>query len=313
MSIGGKFRPPVRHSLQRGPALQTNRLQPKMSGVGRRQQPFAISQVKKPPIAPSVYQPQPVPRVLQTKMTNPQPLPKVLQPKKVSVPQKAAPPHSHIAAHPVHRPEIASKALQQKTARGKAQTSSGINRTPPILPPAYQRQPPSRLVQAKTSAMPGRPRPIVAGKSSSSTIQRMTMKEANDLIQKRWGIRSASAPDDLGGAAFAVMPTDDPMDLFTAQAGQGILSTTSFLNLIRSTCQWIKDYRESGNNYLLIIKVPRLSIAEGYENTLKKHNSAASSTIAKVTPAPLSSYTVDELYNFVVANIPDVSNLTPDG
>lgn len=311
MSKAWEIRPPSKHNSRPGRAEQTNRLQPKMSGVGR-PQPSAVSQVKKPPIAPSVYHPQPVPRVLQTKVINPQPLPKVSQPKKVGA-AKAAPPHSHTAARPVHRPELASKAAQQKTAHRRAQTSSsGINRTPPISPRARERQPPSKRVQAKTAAMPGKSRPIVAGKRSSSTIQRMTVAEANGLIQQRWGIRSASSPTDLGGAAFAVMPTDDAFDLIGKEAGQGVLSTTNFLRLIRSTCRFIKEYEDSENNYLLIIRVPRLSIGDGYKGTLKKHNSAAGSTIVKATSAPLGSYTVDELYNFVIANIPDVNGLTQD-
>jgi hypothetical protein len=140
----------------------------------------------------------------------------------------------------------------------------------------------------------------------------MTLGEANGLIQSRWGIRSAAEPNDLNGAAFALMPSDDVFSLFGAQAGQGLLSTTDFLALIRSTCQFIKDYPDSGNNRLIILKAPNLAMGDGYANTLKKYNSVSGGNIIAVTGGTLSGYTADQLYNFVVQNIQEIQNLTQD-
>ena len=146
--------------------------------------------------------------------------------------------------------------------------------------------------------------------SISSPIQMMTIADANDLIRKRFGIRSAKTNKDMSGAGFALMPSDNPVELATATEHEGILSTSRFYQLIKSTCKWILDYPGAEDNYLIIFKAPNLGMGGGYEGTLGKYNNVTGGEILIWTP--LKGYTVDALFSFVVENLPDIRLLTPD-
>jgi hypothetical protein len=121
------------------------------------------------PVAPPVYRPQAIPKVLQRKtatiqprpscMTKhmpaappvyrPQPTPKVLQRKAVGARQPTPSPHSnHLpAAPPVYRPQPAPKVLQTKTAI--ASRPNGLSRPTPVPAPTCRPQHASRIMQAK--------------------------------------------------------------------------------------------------------------------------------------------------------------------
>jgi hypothetical protein len=103
---------------------------------------------EKQPVAPPVYRPQPVPKVLQAKIVvpnqpanqarrapaappayRPQPVPKVLQAKLPATPQPANRSNHVPVAPPVYRPQPAPKGLQPKMAGGQ-QSHAGKVRFP---------------------------------------------------------------------------------------------------------------------------------------------------------------------------------------
>ena len=101
------FRPPTPASIQ-----------PKMT---------TSPQMKKAPVAPPVYRPQPVPKVLQTKMASAQPAPVGQTPRRPVAP-------------PVFRPE-AKKTAQPKMAAARQGHKS------PQAPPVYRPQPAPSVLQ----------------------------------------------------------------------------------------------------------------------------------------------------------------------
>lgn len=88
------------------------------------------------PVAPPAYRPQPVPKVLQTKMaTSSQPFNQT----------RRAP-----VAPPVYKPQPAAKCLQAKTA-GSRQPQASQPPSQPVAPPVYRPQPTPRVLQKKDS------------------------------------------------------------------------------------------------------------------------------------------------------------------
>lgn len=149
------------------------------------------------PVAPPVYRPQAIPKVLQRKTATtqprpanitkripaappvyrPQPTPKVLQRKAVGARQPAPSPHSNHppAAPPVYRPQPVPKVLQTKTAI--ASRLAGQSRLTPVPAPANHAQHASRIMQAKFPK--GAPAPSgaqrakgIVGNLNSAVIQR---------------------------------------------------------------------------------------------------------------------------------------------
>lgn len=134
-----------------------------------------IQQKRTPPVAPPVYRPQPLPKVLQRKVaaTNtpanhsghtpaappvyrPQPTPKVLQLKQVGQPPPtAAPP-------PLNRPRPSSHLQPLPGQSARAQQAPPRQRTVPTIQPA----------QAHTRASPARTGPTAgAGRAGAGTVQ----------------------------------------------------------------------------------------------------------------------------------------------
>lgn len=125
-------------------------------------------QIRKQPVAPPVYRPQSIPKVLQRKAAViqspveqakhgsaaptpycPQPTPKVLQTKTVGSPQaQIAQPGRKPVAPPVYRPQPVPKVLQRKTAASRqpqgAQSSHKL-----VAPPAYRPQVVPKVLQLK--------------------------------------------------------------------------------------------------------------------------------------------------------------------
>jgi hypothetical protein len=146
------------HCQQRGnpKTHQPGVMQPKMS--------MASQMMKKPPVPPPVYRPQPVPKVLQTKSAvahqpvhqtrsapiapsayRPQPVPKVLQTKVASgQPLHAGHSPRKPVAPPVYRPEPKRVVQPKMTATAQAQQL-------PKAPPVYRPQPTPRVLQTKNS------------------------------------------------------------------------------------------------------------------------------------------------------------------
>lgn len=126
------FRAPVSAVAQpKRPLTQQGSLQPKTAGGQPQQQRPAANQSRRAPVAPPVYRPQPVPRVLQTKMASNQQT------------QPGQSPRQPIAP-PVYRPEP-KKIVQPKMA------SAAQARKPPTAPPVYRPNSEPKVLQAKAS------------------------------------------------------------------------------------------------------------------------------------------------------------------
>lgn len=101
------------------------------------------AQMKQHPVAPAVYRPLPVPRVLQTKATSP-------QPNRGVVPVPKAP--------PVYRPQL-PKVLQAKSPVAQLQGGQKRPQSGPVAPPVYKPQPTPKVLQRKVSPNEGMPHP----------------------------------------------------------------------------------------------------------------------------------------------------------
>lgn len=151
------------------------------------------SPIKKPnaakrlPVAPPVYRPQPVPKVLQRKVAT-------APPSNASVLPQRKPP----VAPPVYRPQSPPKVLQ---AKGKLPQLK-----PPVNPPVYQPPKAAKVLQPKpvgppvrtTAQLKASPTPVkpprrVAAPSLSRSIQR----EINFKSQYMYEGHSATDPEDL--------------------------------------------------------------------------------------------------------------------
>src|SRR5262249_21249897 len=134
----------------------------------------------KQPVAPPVYRPQPVPRVLQTKRLpgqNMQPgrppvqpvVPAVFRPevKKIVQPQAISAQRQSPIAPAVYRPE--QKQLAQFKMAGSAQM-----KTQPVAPPVHRPQPVPMVLQTKKQVGPRQPAHnwVATPSSSPGAIQR---------------------------------------------------------------------------------------------------------------------------------------------
>jgi hypothetical protein len=91
------------------------------------------SQSVKSPVAPTVYRPQTLPRVLQTKKSSAQNAP-------------PGGPGSQPPAPPIYRPQATKTAAQPKTPNGV------VNRKLPVAPPIYRPQTVPKVLQAKSGS-----------------------------------------------------------------------------------------------------------------------------------------------------------------
>lgn len=145
---------PQGNGARRWPGLQTGHPQPHKPGIMQPKKlvpqsahkPTALQpktsaapQTRQVPTAPPAYRPQPVPKVLQTKMSAlHQP---ITQPGRVG---------NKPGAPAAYRPQPAFKVAQPKTPSGQQPHASKA--TPqPVAPPAYRPQRTPRVLQTKTS------------------------------------------------------------------------------------------------------------------------------------------------------------------
>lgn len=108
------------------------------------------------------------------------------------------------------------------------------------------------------------------------------------------GLRSATTQVDVGNAGFRMDDGVPPQNCFQPPPG-------NWDTRLRSTIEFIKNFPNSSNNYLLIVRC--VGTAERYGGTFPKCNSTHA-PITAATPNTLSTYTVNELINWVNANIP---------
>lgn len=128
------------------PGQPSRQTQTRKSGVVQPKMMVA-SQVRQPPAAPPVYRPQPVPKVLQTKMP-------VSHPTVNHSKQTPAPP-------PVYRPHPVPHVLQRKTVTGGQPPQAVKSPRQPVAPPV-DRPEPKKILQPKMIAAaqaPKRPTP----------------------------------------------------------------------------------------------------------------------------------------------------------
>lgn len=200
-----------------------------------------FAQKPKQPVAPPVYRPQPVPKVLQTKAASPikaanpsrrapvappvyrpQPTPKVLQ-RKTATKQQIYQPKSERQplAPPVYWPQPMPKVLQGKLA-GARQSAQGPRR-PPQPPPVYRPQPLPKVLQTKQAggrqSYPARPSrqplapsgPQLQARASNNGARpgRSTQSQVGTraVIQRRIERLWNSAYKDIYEEAFAVFDT----------------------------------------------------------------------------------------------------------
>jgi hypothetical protein len=127
-----------------------------------------VQQIRKQPVAPPVYRPQPAPQVLQRKAVvkqspagqahpvappvyRPQPVPQVLQLKTAHNPQPQAK-QSQPVAPAVYRPQPLPKVLQTK--KNAVDRSASPSRSAPVAPPVYRPQPLPQVLQRKSAVAP---------------------------------------------------------------------------------------------------------------------------------------------------------------
>jgi len=120
--------------MQRG--LGSRSGQPRLQKPGA-VQPKAIpaSWIRQTPAAPAVYRPQPLPRVLQGKIT--------ALPKPPNQTQRSP------VAPPVYRPQPVPKVLQTKIAVGQRSQAERLPRRQASAPPVFRPQPMPRVLQTK--------------------------------------------------------------------------------------------------------------------------------------------------------------------
>ncbi len=150
---------------------------------------------KRQPVAPPVFRPQPVPKVLQKKAapgrqpTKPQSrvtpaAPPVYRPQvaRPAVQAKMAPVQMRLsktksapAAPQVYRPQPVPKVLQKKSVRTRPLTSNATKPASPKAPPVYRPQPIPKVLQRKVqpgAATGPRRTPLAGAPKSKQTIQR---------------------------------------------------------------------------------------------------------------------------------------------
>jgi hypothetical protein len=127
-----------------------------------------VQQMRKQPVAPPVYRPQPTPQVLQRKAVvkqspagqatpvappvyRPQPVPKVLQLKTAHNPQPQAKQGQPVAPA-VYRPQPLPKVLQTK--KNAVDRSASPSSRAPVAPPVYRPQPLPQVLQRKSAVAP---------------------------------------------------------------------------------------------------------------------------------------------------------------
>src|SRR5205807_2417531 len=91
--------------------------------------------IRQTPAAPAVYRPQPLPRVLQGKIT--------ALPKPPNQTQRSP------VAPPVYRPQPVPKVLQTKIAVGQRSQAERLPRRQASAPPVFRPQPMPRVLQTK--------------------------------------------------------------------------------------------------------------------------------------------------------------------
>lgn len=148
-----------------------------------------VQQVRKPPVAPPVYRPQPIPQILQRKIAVGQSLagqvkptpaappvyrphpPKVLQ-RKIDCKQYPSGDHTSptLQAPPVYRPQPVPKVLQLKKA-GSQQPLVDQVTSHPLPPPLYNPQR-NKIVQPRMSAAQPQKMPAGAPLHSQQTASR---------------------------------------------------------------------------------------------------------------------------------------------
>lgn len=137
-------------------------------------------QKPKQPVAPPVYRPQPVPRVLQTKKAN-------SQPQAGNLPCRPLAP-------PVYRPEAKPNAVQQKTA------SPSQLKTHSAAPPAYRPQPVPKVLQSKAAG--GRQQPLPRRQPATPPSRRLEQQKS---IQPKMG--TATQPEKNSPPKFSRPPS----------------------------------------------------------------------------------------------------------
>ena len=128
--------------------------------------------MKKPPVAPPVYRPQPLPRVLQTKKSLGNPSPVVLQTKRSSP-----------VAPPIFRPQQKPKVLQGKPKINQT-TFVAQRKQAPVAPSVYRPGPIPRVLQtkraeaAKATSLPASARRTVPSRKQVIMAQKSTVQRA---------------------------------------------------------------------------------------------------------------------------------------
>jgi hypothetical protein len=142
---------------------KTGKSQPPKPGIMQPKTAIA-SQMKKPPVAPPVYRPQPAPKVLQTKsafdrQTHIGQLPR----------QPVAP--------PVYRPQPKAKLLQTKPAKPEPAAQQTAARTTPAAPPAYRPNNAPPVMQRRNSHIP-------AGQAKGNSVARPALAQPPTLFKR---------------------------------------------------------------------------------------------------------------------------------
>lgn len=150
------FRQSKQSSQQRGPLAAV--AQPKIA---------TPATTARQPVAPPVYRPQPVPRVLQKKSALSQ--------------SQTAPLTRQPAAPPVYRPQPVPKVLQQKSAVNRPATTAPSTPRPNV--PPISRTPSKKVAQPQAKVTPQRPRlPRVPLPTGRNIIQGV-FKFGDKLVQ----------------------------------------------------------------------------------------------------------------------------------
>jgi hypothetical protein len=163
------------------------------------------------PVAPSVYRPQPPPKVLQTKMATvqrlpggltknapvappayrPQPLPKVLQ-------RSAAPSPPARQTVQARMKHVAAKASQPGITQGRVQSvrpgappNAAVKR--PVPPPVYRPEPGPNVLQRKCAPGQKMRKPQMPG----NTAQRRLGIQGRGVVQRKFIANGAKATDFL--------------------------------------------------------------------------------------------------------------------
>lgn len=122
----------------------------------------------------------------------------------------------------------------------------------------------------------------------------ITQQQWRNICLNALGLRSAITQVDVGNAGFRMDDGVQPQDCLQPPPG-------NWNTRLRTTIEFIKNYPNSGNNYLLIVRC--IGTAERYGGTFPKCN-ATQGPITAATPNTISNYTVDQLIDWVNANVP---------